>query len=76
MPIINGNVIYEFGGILLFMPYLHYNNMYTTSIWKYKIWKMISILIALDKGLIYKCLINKRIRNITYVNTSIHIHVI
>ena len=50
MPIINENIIYEFGEILLFMSYLHYNNRYTT-IWKYKTWKIICIQIAVDKGL-------------------------
>ena len=50
IPIINGNIIYEFGEILLCMWYLHYNNKYTT-IWKYKTWKIICIQIAVDKGL-------------------------
>ena len=29
MPIINGNIIFEFGEILLFMSNLHYNNTHT-----------------------------------------------
>ena len=50
MPIINGNIIYEFGEFLLFISYLHYNNTNTT-IWKYKTWKIICIRITVDKGL-------------------------
>ena len=50
MPIINGNIIYEFVEILLFMSYLHYKNTYTT-IWKHKTRKIICIQIAVDKGL-------------------------
>ena len=50
MPIINGNIIFEFGEILLFMSNLHYNNTHTT-IWKYKTWKIICVKIAVDKGL-------------------------
>ena len=52
MPIINENIFYEFGEILVFMSYLHYNNKYTT-IWKYKTWKIIWIQIAVYIGLIW-----------------------
>ena len=50
MPIINGNIIFEFGEILLFMSNLHYDNTHTT-IWKSKTWKIIWIQIAVDKGI-------------------------
>ena len=49
MPIINGNIIFQFWEILLFVSNLHYNTH--TTIWKYKTWKIICIQIAVDKRL-------------------------